>query len=196
MNEANSREVGRGVLEVLSPASEAGSCHPLVGKECEIGRRGVGLAFPGDAGMADRHVRLRLLEDGVWLEAFDAAASVWLRIRGTEGRSLEPGDQLWVGRQVLVAERDGKNWRLRHYGPDGSERACHPVPAGGVFVGRGAGLMLDPADDQLSRRHGQFVPDAEELRFYDRGAHNGSFVRLRESELLQPGSEFLSLIHI
>ena len=179
-----------GVLEVLSPSSDSGERHPLVGPDCEIGRRGVELAFPDDAAMADRHARLRSLDDGLWLEPLDAAASVWLCIRGSEGRALEPGDQLWVGRQILVAEREGESWQLRHYGPDGYERGCHPVPDGGVFVGRGSSLILDPDDGQLSRRHGQVVPDAEELRFYDRGAHNGSYLRLRQAELLSPGSEF------
>jgi ferredoxin len=113
-----------------------------------------------------------------------------LRVDGIEGRLLRSGDQLWLGVQILVLRRDDEGWQIRHHGPDGLLRETHPVPADGLFIGRGSDLVLDLEDSRLSRRHAQLVPEGDDLRLYDRGAHNGTYLKLVNSGPLVDGDEF------
>jgi len=159
----------------------------------EIGRRTEGIACPDDDQMADRHARIDPTESGYMLEDLATESGVWFRVQGTDGRALENGDQIWLGAQILVIRRGGaggEGWQIRHHGPDGHLRATHDVPADGFFIGRGSELVLDAGDGRLSRRHAQIAFVEGELRFFDRGAHNGSYVRLRKPEPIADGSEF------
>ena len=155
----------------------------------ELGRSATGLAYPDDD-MADRQVRLVDSGTGVVLEDLAEGAGLWLRITGGQGRALMDGDQVWLGAQVLIFRRTGTEWLIRHHGPDGRLRETYPVPPSGLFLGRGSEWVLDAEDAQLSRRHAQvaFVDDA--LRYFDRGAQNGSFIRLRTPEVVAHGAEF------
>jgi len=163
--------------------------------EFEIGRQAEGLACPEDDQMADRHARLEHSETGVKLEDLEAGSGVWIRVRGTDGRPLEDGDQIWVGAQILVVRREAERWQVRHHGPGGRLRAKHDVPEEGFLIGRASDLVLDLMDGQLSRRHAQIAFVAGELRFFDRGAHNGSYLRLRAPEPVEDGSEFRIATH-
>ncbi len=160
----------------------------------EIGRRAEGVACPDDDQMADRQARIARSESGITLEDLGTGSGVWLRVRGTDGRVLENDDQVWVGAQILVIRRKrgdaGEIWQVRHHGPDGRLRATHDVPADGLLIGRASDLVLDAGDGQLSRRHAQIAFIKGELRFFDRGAHNGSYLRLRRPEPIGEGAEF------
>ncbi len=175
-----------GAKERSVALDEAGSGEGVV----ELGRSAQGLAYPDDEQMADRQARLVRTGTQVVLEDLGQGSGVWLRISGSEGRALVDGDQVWLGAQVLVFRGVGTSWVIRHHGPDGRLRDSHAVPPQGLFLGRGSELVLDPDDAELSRRHAQvaFVDDA--LRYFDRGARNGSFVRLRAAEVVGHGAEF------
>lgn len=156
----------------------------------ELGRSAQGLAYPDDDQMADRQARLVCSGTHVALEDLGEGSGVWLRIVGSEGRALADGDQVWLGAQILVFRGFGTSWVIRHHGPDGRLRDSHPVPPQGFFLGRGSELVLDPDDAQLSRRHAQVAFVDGELRYFDRGAQNGSFVRLRAAENVGHRAEF------
>lgn len=160
----------------------------------EIGRVGEGFTCPDDAAMADRHARLELAEGKVIVSDSGEGSGVWLRIQGSEGRLLRPRDQVWLGAQILILHRNlsGKDaaWEIRHHGPDGRLLQTHHIPPGGLFIGRGSDLVLDPKDFRLSRRHAQLVPEGSELRLYDRGAHNGTYLKLSAEEPLAHAGEF------
>lgn len=176
-------------LEVLSPDGRLERSVAIAEGRETIGRLGTALAFPDDAQMADEHATLEFTDGAARVVERGAGSGVWLRIRGVDGRLVEVGDQLWVGSQILVVAREQGRWQLRHHGPDGRRVAVHDVPGEGCFIGRSADLVLDPDDTRLSRRHAQVVVEEQGLRFYDRGAHNGSYLRLRAPTRLCDGDE-------
>jgi ferredoxin len=107
---------------------------------------------------------------------------------------LRSGDQVWLGAQILVVHRrkneQEMQWEIRHHGPDGLLLKSYPVPGGGLFIGRNSDLILDAGDFRLSRRHAQLVPEGDGLRLYDRGAHNGTHLKLSAEETLADAGEF------
>jgi len=181
---------GDPVLVSLRPDGEASEQWRVTKKEFEIGRKAGDLAIEDDVYLADHHATL-VLEDG---EAFIAdtgeGSGVWLRVDGSDGTVLESGAQIWVGAQILVAEQGAGGWQVRHYGPEGNPVGTHPVGAQGLFVGRGSDLVLDPKDNSLSRRHCQLVAADGGLRIFDRGASNGTWVKVDGSVLVPSGAEF------
>ena len=182
---------GLGSIELLASEGAVERVYELPEEGgCEIGREGSGISFAGDALMAARHASLVVNESSVSLEDLGAGSGVWLRLRGAEGRLLEDGDQLWLGAQLLLVRRSEDDWQICHHGADGRLRERHPVPLEGVFIGRTSALVLDLADGQLSRRHAQIVREGASLRFYDRGAHNGSYLKIRGPETLSDADEF------
>jgi len=179
------------VLQVVDAEGEVAREVPLRAGGLEIGRTASGIACPDDVDMAEHHARVDLEGETLRIRDSGEGSGVWLRIEGTRGRLLRSGDQIWLGAQILVV-REGADatWQIRHHGPDGHLRETHDVPGMGLFVGRTSDLVLDLDDSRLSRRHAQFVVDGDGLRLYDRGAHNGTFVKLTADESLVAGDEF------
>jgi len=182
------------VLQLLTPDGSVAKEVVLEDGELEIGRVGSGFTCPDDRAMADRHARLSLTRGRVVVADSGDGSGVWLRIQGSEGRLLRPRDQVWLGAQILVLHRKANGreteWEIRHHGPDGRLLQTYRVPARGLFVGRGSDLVLDEEDFRLSRRHAQLVPEGDELRLYDRGAHNGTYLKLSGDESLGHAGEF------
>jgi ferredoxin/pSer/pThr/pTyr-binding forkhead associated (FHA) protein len=168
---------------------------PLVSGRFEIGRAGKDLACPEDAHMDDRHALIELDDQGARLRDVGRGSGVWLRVEGVDGRPLAAGDQVWLGLQIVVARHGDAGWELHHHGADGRLCGVHPVPPSGLFLGRSSDLPLDVGDSRLSRRHAQVVVEGDGLRLYDRGAHNGTYVRLTRDESLHAGSEFRIAAH-
>jgi ferredoxin/pSer/pThr/pTyr-binding forkhead associated (FHA) protein len=162
----------------------------LVDDVTRIGRGDLGFSFPDDTDMADWHAEVCVHEDTIMIRDSGEGTGVWIRVVGSQGRLLRSDDQVWLGSQILVIRKEADAWRLRHHGPDGRLRETHAVSEGGVFIGRVSELPLDPEDARLSRRHAQLVPEGDELRLYDRGAHNGTYVKLVADEPLSDGDEF------
>jgi ferredoxin len=182
---------GEWLLEVLSSDGRVDREVELTTSDLEIGREGSGLSFPDDPEMANRHARLRISREGVEVsDSGEDGTGVWLRVRGSDGRRLALGDQIWLGSQVLVVVDEDGSWRLRHFDARGQLVETHLLPDRGLFIGRGSQLVLDPSDRALSRRHAQVVIEDGGLVLYDRGAHNGTYLKLSAPESLGPGGEF------
>jgi ferredoxin/pSer/pThr/pTyr-binding forkhead associated (FHA) protein len=185
------------LLEVLSPDGQVERAVELCEAEVDLGRSANGLPFADDSEMADRHARLRIRGDGVEISDTQEGSGVWIRVQGSEGRRLAANDQIWVGAQILVVVEEGGRWHLRHHGADGSPLDLHAIAPPGVFIGRGSELVLDLADRALSRRHAQIAVVDGALVLYDRGAHNGTYLKLNAPEILGPGDEFrLAMQHL
>lgn len=178
------------ILQRLKPDGSVVEEAALDHGELEIGRTVTGLCCPDDLAMADRHALLRVIAGRVVIQDASEGAGIWLRIQGIEGRLLRPRDQLWLGQQILVMQRDKTDWKIHHHGPDGRLRQSHCIPKGGLFVGRASDLVLDITDASLSRRHAQLVPEGDELRLYDRGAHNGTYLKVVAEEPIPHAGEF------
>jgi len=155
-----------------------------------IGRVGDGFPCPDDSAMADHHARIQLNQGKVVVGDSGEGSGVWLRIQGLEGRLLQGRDQIWLGGQILVMDHKGAEWKIRHHGPDGRLLKSYGVPVAGLLIGRKSDLVLDAEDARLSRRHAQLVPEGGELRLYDRGARNGTYLKLTTDEELADGDEF------
>lgn len=161
----------------------------------EIGRTAMGMGCPGDPQMSARHARL-FLEDGqAYVEELGSTTGVWLRVPSGVGCALGGDDQVWLGAQILLIRKREEGWQIRHHGPDGRLRDKFPVPEGGVFLGRTSDLVLDKEDSRLSRRHAQIVREGDGLRLYDRGAHNGTYLKLVKPMALRNGDEFRIATH-
>ncbi len=154
-----------------------------------IGRGEGELRFPEDGSLAPRQARIAASAAGLRVEDLGGGSGVWLRLRGPEGHMLAERDQLWLGAQLLLVQRSADGWQLRHHGPDGRFRAAYAVPESGLFIGRTSDLVLDAEDGMLSRRHAQIVREGDGLRFHDRGAHNGSWLRITAPEPIAEGDE-------
>ncbi len=178
------------VVMTLHPDGEPEEEFPIHGDRVEIGRKASGIACPEEAYMADHHATLERAGDGFAITDTGQGSGVWLRVLGSDGSPVQDGDQLWLGSQVLVASHGADGWLLTHYDREGTQRETYAVTGKGLFVGRGSELNLDPADMAMSRRHAQFVPDGDGLQVYDRGAVNGTYVRVRGTAALHSGSEF------
>ena len=160
---------------------------------CEIGRSAGGLACPDDHAMEAVQARIVDRDDDVFVQDAGGGSGVWIRLQDRDGRRLETDDQIWVGAQILVVERDVESevgYRLQHHGSDGGRRGALALPPEGLMIGRASAAPLDPTDALLSRRHAQVVVEEGELRLYDRGARNGTFVRVTAPERLVEGTEF------
>ena len=183
-------ETARWRIVALGADGTVGPVYPIAGDVTEMGRRGRDIAEPDDLQMADHHASL-VYESGEWFIADSGEGSgVWIRIKQAEGWPLESGDQIWLGSQILVAEKQGDRWTLAHYGQDGQLQKTHPIGEGGVFVGRGSENELACNDGLLSRRHAQFCIRDGELQVFDLGARNGTFAKVSGATALEDGSVF------
>ena len=81
---------------------------------------------------------------------------MWLRVAGTEARSLREGDSIWLGAQLLVLSKSGATWQLEHYDGDGVLQGKHAIEEQGLIVGKKSAVPLDAKDASLSRRHAAF----------------------------------------
>jgi pSer/pThr/pTyr-binding forkhead associated (FHA) protein/ferredoxin len=161
----------------------------------EIGRTAMGMGCPDDPQMSSRHARLFLREGKAFVEDMESTTGVWLRVPNGVGCVLGVDDQVWLGAQILLIRKREDGWEIRHHGPDGRLREKYSVPDAGVFLGRTSDLVLDKEDSRLSRRHAQIVREGDALRLYDRGAHNGTYLKLVEPTELRDGDEFRIATH-
>jgi ferredoxin len=179
-----------GVLQILTEEGDVARETRLTGAGLEIGRSGSGIEGLDDRDLAGHQARIRATETGFELADSGEGSGVWLRVQSPAGRLLKSGDQIWLGSQILIVRRKGDEWLVAHHGPDGRLRDTHPVPARGLFIGRASDLVLDAHDSRLSRRHAQLAIDEAGLRLYDRGAHNGTFLKLVDPVPLSDRFEF------
>lgn len=167
-----------------------GARFELTNDVTEIGRAGRDIEEPEDTHMADHQASL-VNEDGeIFVADSGRGSGVWLRIDSPEGYVLEDEDQVWLGAQILVATKNESTWTVVHYGRDGLARETYAVGDDGIFVGRESGHVLDPNDGLLSRRHAQFCVEDGKLKVYDRGARNGTYVKVSGAVPIDDGAEF------
>jgi pSer/pThr/pTyr-binding forkhead associated (FHA) protein len=183
---AASVEPGR----ALAADGSARSTHSIARDVTEIGRKGRDIAEPDDEHLAEHHASLVWESGELYVADSGEGSGVWLRIDDSEGWPLDREDQIWVGAQILVAAKERDTWTLVHYGADGQMRETHAIDEGGISVGRGSDHELDPDEGLLSRRHAEFRVLDGNLRVFDRGARNGTFVKLTGSTVLKEGAEF------
>lgn len=179
----------------------------LSGESFDIGRSEGGRTFSDDPYMAARHVRFHAQGGGVRVRALDNVNGVFLQIRTPY--ELQPGDVLYVGRellryeQLIGEERDPapvvehgvrlfgttprESWgRLRQISVAGTTRDIFHLCRAEVRLGREEGDIVFPDDEFMSRRHALLTRVGSKVRLEDLHSSNGTYVRLRGDRDLQP----------
>jgi len=167
-----------------------GARYEIAGDMTEIGRAGGQVEEPDDEHMADHHASLVRESGEFFIVDSGHGSGVWLRVDSPDGVELENEDQVWLGAQILVAAKLETSWTVVHYGSDGLVRETYVIGEAGIFVGRGSEYALDPSDDLLSRRHAQLCVENGKLKIYDRGARNGTYVKVSGAVAIESGAEF------
>jgi len=177
-------------LVSLLPDGGVEESFPLTGETTRIGRTATEIAFSHDVYMADHHATLVCRDQQYILEDTGTGSGIWVRVPAGRGRALAEGDTVWLGAQILTVSQSDGGWTLSHYNSDGAYRAAHLIGDKGILVGRGTAVPLDATDMGLSRRHAQFRIEDGQLKVFDLGSTNGTYVKLTAPLVVANGDEF------
>jgi len=156
-----------------------------------IGRNNCDINFPDDTLLSEQHASITHHKDGCLLRDDGSANGVFLK--ATEGKDLEvtDGDLVKVGKQYLMFEIRGGSFAFMHYDQTGAEKNRHSIPSKTIVLGREApDITLDPNDKTLSRRHLSLAVKEGKLLLKDLLSVNGTFLRVRDSIILEHGTQF------
>ena len=177
-------------LLMLHPDGTAEEHFPITRDTTTIGRKDADISSPDDVFMADVHAMLVKRGEQYFLEDSGTGSGVWIRVQGVEGRALAEGDVVWIGAQILMLVKEGATPAVAHYNADGVFQRNHPIGEKGIFVGRASGVVLDPSDLSLSRRHAQFRIEGGQVKVFDLGSTNGTYVKISGPVALANDDEF------
>lgn len=185
----------------------AGAVFPLERAETLCGRLEGEIRLADDPTISPRHARF-LLEDGALrVEDVGSVNGTFVRIRSR--RTLSPGDEIRVGRQILRLEPmprpPHEEGRARPWGaPDpgcrfrmsqlldgGGLGEIFPLREGENTVGREAGDLTFPSDRYVSARHARLEVHGDEITVQDVGSSNGTFVKVTGPAELAAGDQLL-----
>lgn len=169
--------------------------------------RAAELVLSDDPFLADTQARFFISSSGLAVTDVGGGCGVFLRLRAE--CPLSPGDELRVGRQLLVIEElkppePGPDGAVAWGSPDpgyrirvlailegGVLQTAYPLRDGTHLVGRDNGAITFPKDGFVSGRHAMLSVSRDRLSVSDLGSSNGTFVRLTGPALLQPGDQLL-----
>ncbi len=114
---------------------------------------------------------------------------------GRCGASVQPGFHFCAQCGAEVAPRPAtgsttqRGLRLTTVRTDGAAGPAFPLLGPENVCGRQEGSLLIPDDATVSPRHARFTMRGEQVTVEDLGSVNGTFVRIRASQRLEPGEE-------
>jgi hypothetical protein len=158
----------------------------------ELGRKS-GPAFAGDDYLGDRRVGLVARDGGVAVQ-WSGAAPVLLRAEAPV--EMHDGDRLSIGLQWIeyraTPSRPRGRWgTLAVLQGDGRSSVVQSLLAPRVLVGRDEGDLAFPDDEFVSRRHAEIVCGPGGVFVRDLGSRNGTFLALRNGDVVPDGSVLL-----
>jgi pSer/pThr/pTyr-binding forkhead associated (FHA) protein len=185
-----------------------GESLPLVGSTVDVGRSEGGIRFAEDPHLASRHVRFSGSPGQVTMTPLDQVNGVYIRVRAPI--DLQPGDQIFVGKQLfrlepvapeerqpptlvehgvrLMGSIPKEAWaRLKLLTTAGTARDVWYLTQPTLTLGREEGTMIFPDDEFMSRVHLTLRRVGSRVRLEDQGSSNGTFVRVRGERLLEAG---------
>jgi hypothetical protein len=178
-------EFGR-LISVNRDGSD-GASHALTGSEVAVGSGLEATLSFEDHYLSQVHFRIRHDSGRARLILVDRLNGVFRRLRGeiTEERTAPPLVQHGV---ALFGSPNRAPWgRLSVLLASGGVRDVRFLDGDEFVVGREEGNMIFSDDEFLSRRHMAFRRKAGRLVVSDLGSSNGTFVRLTEDTVLEPG---------
>ncbi len=173
------------------------------GEVLEIGRD-MGPPWDDDAYLDPRHAALTPTADGILVEDFGALNGVFLKL--TERMEIQHGDQFRVGQELLLYEdlpeptptEDGTEkmgspnpgyWgRISVLVDPDRPSGAFPIASEGIGIGREHGEITFPTDGYVSGHHCRIFGDDEGIYIEDVGSSNGTYMRVRNGQVVPYGS--------
>ena len=193
-------------LALLREDGSEGGVLVINGGPESIGRAH-GPPFDADAYLDLNHARLTATHEGLMVDAAGSLNGVYFKL---EGRAeLQHSDFFRVGQELLMYED------LPEPTPttDGTERmgspnpgywgrvsvmvsptrivAGYPFAEAGVEIGRENGDITFPDDGYVSGSHCRVYGDDDGVFIEDLGSSNGTYMRVRNNQLIRPGTMIL-----
>jgi pSer/pThr/pTyr-binding forkhead associated (FHA) protein len=213
MSEPNLPETAfeSGCLVCLQANGSDGAIMPLDKEQADIGRMEGDIVFTDDPYLSARHARIQKRADGYYLVDLQSVNGVYVRL--TEPASLQHGDTVLIGQQVLRLEllpeaqplgtafQQGvkvfgtpevpRPARLVQYTTEGVGRDTYTIYRDETVLGRESGDIVFTDDPFLSRRHAAILRDRVTGAFslHDLGSSNGTGLRIRLEHKLRPGDQ-------
>ncbi|MGH9804243.1 MAG: FHA domain-containing protein, partial [Candidatus Acidiferrales bacterium] len=176
----------RFVLVEIKGDRTAGRRFPLKGSPAVAGREGAEIPFPDAPQMSPQHALFSVLGGGLYVEDLDSGDGTYVQI--VKPRTLQSGDLVILGSigfrvEITPAEPTVKV-ELVQLADDGSELERYPLERGETTIGRVRGTYVFGEDAFMSGQHARIVVHGDICALHDLKSSNGTFIRIREKELL------------
>jgi len=199
-------KVGFRLVQINGDGSD-GAVHELGSGTIDIGRTSGHLVFD-DPFLAGRHARITATAEGHIVTPLERRNGVYRRLRGPA--QVVPGDKILIGQQLLMFDvlpdleraaststengvvvfgsRTRPSWgRLLQLTPAGIPRDVYHLGRSEVLVGRERSDLVFSDDDLVSARHARLTFKSGRITLEDLSSLNGTFMALREPQVLAPG---------
>jgi pSer/pThr/pTyr-binding forkhead associated (FHA) protein len=196
----------RFVLRPLSENVARSQLVPVGAEPVTVGRTAGDVEYSSDDYLSPKHARFVAEGDALWVDDLDSLNGVWLRVR--DEHTVQPGDELLFGRQVLRLEaaaarvngeeREDGTRRIGTVAPDvrfclvqlaadGGPLDRYHLPVDGCRIGRHIADLVFTEDNFMSGTHALLRPTDDGVQVRDLSSRNGSWVRVTSRQRLDPG---------
>ena len=176
----------RFVLVEIKGDRTTGRRFPLKGSTAVAGREGTEIPFPDAPQMSPQHTLFSVLGGGLYVEDLDSADGTYVQV--IKPRTLQNGDLVILGSigfRVEVTPADPTiKVELVRLADDGSELERYALERGETTFGRVRGTYTFGEDAFMSGQHARIVVHGDICALHDLKSTNGTFLRIREKELL------------
>ena len=176
----------RFVLVEIKGDRTTGRRFPLEGSTAVAGREGTDIPFPDAPQMSPQHTLFSVLGGGLYVEDLDSADGTYVQV--IKPRTLQNGDLVILGSigfRVEVTPADPTiKVELVRLADDGSELERYSLERGETTFGRVRGTYTFGEDAFMSGQHARIVVHGDICALHDLKSTNGTFIRIREKELL------------
>ena len=171
--------------------------------------RDVGGIFAGDSYLSPKHATFDTRGEKILVKDESSLNGVYRKIPALTPVELTDGAIFRIGQEIVRFEA----LKPQPPGPDGVERLgspsenyigrialligrettgnAFPVPKQGIHIGRERGDVLFPEDGYVSGLHCRITYEEGRIWLTDVGSSNGTFLRIRGEEEVQPGEILL-----
>jgi class 3 adenylate cyclase len=196
-------------LRIPTPGCSAPTVYALIhvrqdgsdGETCEIGSQPVVVGrtngsrqFPADSALAPAHAQLSLKDGQIEVEPLSQSAEVYVQLVGPY--CLQDADQVMMGSHVFELQNhqdqplDSASKFVLVRGEAGPEQRAVSLSECTIW-GRSIGTCTFPGDKIMSRSHAKIYRRGNDFFIEDLGSRNGTFLRVRGSAIVAPGSAVL-----
>jgi len=198
----------RGKLVLIRPDGSEGPSHELREGSGTIGRE-TGSLFGGDSYLSPRHATFTLRPGGMTVRDEESLNGVYVKLGREQPVEVQDGDVFRMGQELVrfeaipapKVENDGTErmgsptegyWgRIALVVGRDTLGNAFPIGSEGVVLGRERGDILFPEDGYVSGTHARLYSEGGKCYLKDLGSSNGTFLRIRREQPVQPGDYLL-----